>query len=192
MFDIITDAEKGISALIDTENGRALGPVIQTAEHDGEELLRLFVGGINKDPASLHPTDLETLFKGFVAALADDVDPTLAAPPSETAAAPSQPGSGLPPEQAAPAGQPSVEPAGPGVTGGLAGSLGGGETAAAGDGQATPSDVDGPVADGGLPTGIEQAAPGRDVAASASLPTPDQPGQPATGAPWEGGGIPKA
>lgn len=178
-FDVIYDPDKKIAALIDPDAGRALGPLI-SGDGDVAGLLETFVGGIDRDPSTVHPADLETFFHGFVTALTEDEseDTAAGAPAADVAPAAA---AGTPPEQAAaPAPVVPAQPAGPGETGALAGAPGGaGEAAPAGGGKVDIAEQ-GVTADGGLPTGVEQAA------------APGGVEQPAPGAPSTPAGIPSA
>lgn len=71
MFDVIHDVEKGVSALIDTENLRALGPIAHDAI-GGAEALITFAGSLDREVTAMHPTDLEGYWHAFQAAVAGD------------------------------------------------------------------------------------------------------------------------
>lgn len=190
MFDIIHDAEKGISALIDPENGRALGPILQSAEH-GVQLLETFVGGINRDPASVHPADLERLFREFIAAIADEPADQNAPVAVEAGAAAPGAGTAATPAPDAGAGAAPANPAAPGEVGGIAGDPTAGEPAAPAGGQQVNPSEQGLVADGGLPTGQEQARPaGGEQQPEAGAPSPQAGIPQAPGEPAAGGGVP--
>jgi len=107
-FDIITDAEKGISAIVDTEVGRALGPI--GYGEDAEKLLEAFAGSFVGDITKHLPAEVERKWEQFVLELSDVQDavegkppagkvedpteggsPTTPAAPSENEAAPSDP-----------------------------------------------------------------------------------------------------
>lgn len=191
-FDVIYDPTKEIAALIDPENGRALGPLLSGPEQVTGELFASFAGALNADPASLHPADLDHHFRNFLEVLAEDDETAHAAPaaPGEPAA----PAAGGPVSPAAdapvaPADQRPAEAAAPGETGGIAGAPTGTEQApaavegaAASPTAATDAKAAGVVADAGLPTGVENARPGAE----------GTPGADATPAGSAGGGVPKA
>jgi hypothetical protein len=71
MFEIIHDAEKDVAALIDSEFGRALGPIAmgEKAVH----LLETFAGAHGVDPATIPTPELEGRWKEFVSTLSADV-----------------------------------------------------------------------------------------------------------------------
>lgn len=72
MYDIITDAEKGISALVDTEFGRALGPIM--FGDNAEDILEKFAGIHGVDPATVPPALMEQRWDAFTTALAAPVE----------------------------------------------------------------------------------------------------------------------
>jgi len=71
-FDIIHDAEKDISALIDPELGRALGPI--ALGEDGVNLLEKFAGAHGVDPTKIPTALIESRWEDFVKALSDVQD----------------------------------------------------------------------------------------------------------------------
>lgn len=190
-FDIIYDPEKGIAALIDPEAGRALGPLIAAAE-DGAKLIEMFVSGLNRDPATVHPADLEQLWRTFTDAMKGDEAPAAApAGPApveqvyEVGAAPQ-----APPEP--PSGPAPVEQAQPGESGGIAGPAVGTEQAAPAGGGPGGEPPTGLPATGGLPSGIEQAAPpgGHPADPTGASPPATPTGSPGAAAPTPGAEAP--
>lgn len=192
MYDVLYDPEKQVGVLIDAEAGRALGPLLSGTHDVVVPLFDGFVGGINADPATLHPSDLDHLFRGFIEAVAADEQPAEAAAagaeagaeqPAAAAGAEGAAAAGAEPVQAAQAAPPApAEPAQPGEQGGIAGPAVGTEQSRPTGGTAPGEQpAAGIVADGGQSTGIEQARPAE----------PGQPG--AEGAEQAAaGGIPKA
>lgn len=192
MYDVIYDPEKETAALIDSDNGRALGPLLAGPKELTTKLFDSFAGALGVDVTTIHPADLDHHFRGFLEAMAED-DETV--DPNEAAAAAAGSGAGTAPaasaaspaaagEQAAPA-----DTAAPGETGGLAGPPAGTEQAAVGAAGASgaaaaaaPTDASGVVADAGLPTGVEHAREGAE----------GTPGADAIPAGTTGGGVPKA
>lgn len=192
MFDVLFDPAKEIGVLIDPDAGRALGPLISAPEDRVAGLFEVFVGGINADPAELHPSDLDHLWRGFVDALATPdesesgegagsapVDaPSSGAPSARAAAAPAGGGEAHTPQEGQPNPPADVHSADVGEVGQVAGAgpeTGAPTESAAAQGEPPAADV---VATGALPPVAEKAPP-----------APDQPGgeaAPATG------GIPKA
>jgi hypothetical protein len=73
VFEIIHDAEKGISALIDPELGRALGPIGMGGE-DGVKVLEMFAGAHGVDVTKVPQGLLEARWDKFVNDLADVED----------------------------------------------------------------------------------------------------------------------
>lgn len=71
-FDIIHDAEKGIAALIDPQNGRALGPI--ALGEDAVKVLESFAGIHGVDPATIPGHTLESRWEKFVTDITDIVD----------------------------------------------------------------------------------------------------------------------
>ena len=191
-FDVIYDPDKEIAALIDPNAGRALGPLVSAPRDRAEQLMQTFVGGLGKDPAETHVIDLDSYWRGFLAAMADEGDE--GSPEGSPSATPAAAGSAA--GEAAPAGAPPApgQVAGT-VTGDAAvreaqtGEMGGtaGPSAAQGApaevSQGTDAPIEPPVvAAGALPPSHEQAAP-----------APDQPGGAGTSGGANGGtGVPLA
>lgn len=191
-FAIIHDAEKGIAALIDPEGGVALGPILAT-EGDptasppvlpgerAKELLDVFASGLahslGEDPAAINAISLARHFDNFISTLMDDT------PAEEAGAA----------VTAAVDAERRGEPAGHGEQGGLAGPSSSGETARE-QGAIADENADGSLkADGGLPTGMEQAREAADPTASAETVSAENERETeGAAAPSEGPGIPKA
>lgn len=90
MFEIIHDAEKGISALIDPELGRALGPIGMGGE-DGVKVLEMFAGAHGVDVTKVPQGLLEARWDKFVNDLAD-VEDVIEHKPED--AQPADPGTG--------------------------------------------------------------------------------------------------
>lgn len=192
MHDTIYDAEKDIAAVVDSVHGFALGPTLAGGER-AVQLLDTFIGSLEKDISEIHPFTLGHLWHSFVAAMTED-EPADAGPSAE---APPAAADSSPPAEAA-AGSAPPESAQLGEVGGLAGPAVGTEQAAPGDqpgggnpgGEVLPT---GQRADGGLPTGIETAAPAGGEAPAAAAPAAAETAPPAgDAAPADGGGIPKA
>lgn len=64
-FDVIHDIEKGVAALIDPENGVAMGPILAGGE-DAVKLLEAFAGSHETDPATIPHGTLAVRFEEFL------------------------------------------------------------------------------------------------------------------------------
>lgn len=71
-FEIIKDAEKGISAIVDPEVGRALGPI--AFGDDAEKILEAFAGSFAGDITKHLPSEVERKWEEFVLTLSDVQD----------------------------------------------------------------------------------------------------------------------
>lgn len=74
-WTVITDAEKIISALVDVDSGRALGPIL--AGEDAAKVLGTFVDALKVDPSTVEPSKLNRLWDDFIDAvntIPDDVE----------------------------------------------------------------------------------------------------------------------
>jgi hypothetical protein len=72
MFEIIHDKEKDVAALVDSEFGRALGPI--ATGPSAVTLLESFAGAHGVDPATIPTGELEGRWKEFVSTLSADVE----------------------------------------------------------------------------------------------------------------------
>lgn len=192
MYDVIYDPEKETAALIDSDNGRALGPLLAGPKDVTTKLFDSFAGALGADVTTIHPADLDHHFRGFIEALAEEEEagptPPAGSPADGTTAASTASTAGG--ASGAPASSsPSAETALPGETGKVAGATEPGEEAAVGaegvsGAAATPTgdEAAGTPADGGLPTGVEHARAGEE----------GTPGEAAIPAGTAGAGVPKA
>lgn len=85
-YDIITDAAKGISVLIDSDGTRALGPVAYG--EGGARYLEAFVGALGTDPATLPDWYIGPRWLDFVSELADATPDTESTEPDDSIAVP--------------------------------------------------------------------------------------------------------
>jgi hypothetical protein len=191
-FDVIYDAEKEVAALIDPERGRALGPLISAGEDRAKELIELFVAGVTtalgKDISDIHPVDLAEHFRQFIGALVERDDDEVSPDEAAALAAATDP-------NGAAAARAVQEPAALNEAGGLAGPTASNDVAREAGAPAAEDAPDGPVADGGLPTGVEQAREAEDPTVNAAQLEADPQGtaeQPEQAQPEAGAGIPKA
>lgn len=71
-YAILKDIEQGIAALIDTDAGRALGPIVihEEGADRGEALLESFIGGLGIDPAVMTPHKLDLYWDRFLDVIA--------------------------------------------------------------------------------------------------------------------------
>lgn len=99
-YDLLKDPESGAVALIDSELGRALGPVVSGP--DATAVLEAFVGALGIDPAKLEHWEIQFRFNQFLEALQGDVEPDHPAPdlsePDPEATVPTE---AIPPEPSA-------------------------------------------------------------------------------------------
>lgn len=192
MIDVIYDPDKEIAALIDSDNGRALGPLLAGPHEVTTQLFDAFTGALDTDVSTMHPADLDHHFRNFLDAMAEDdaEHPEGAADEAAAAAAEAAaPAAGAAAPAAPAAAEPPAEQAGPGETGKVAGPVEGTEQAPVGaEGASGAAAADAPVdpsgvpADGGLPTGVEHARVGEE----------GTPGADAIPAGSAGSGVPKA
>lgn len=173
-YDLLRDPATESVALIDSDIGRALGPVISGP--GAEQVMEAFVGALGVDPAKLEHWEIQMRFNQFLEALHSEAEPEHPLPPVDEPANVTDPDG---PEQTVP-----TEPAGDSSNGSATTSppatAGQDKAAGAAEGAPTdeppapaPADVDpiSPATDSGTETGGQPAT----GTAGISAPEPTRP-----------------
>lgn len=148
-YDLLRDPSSESVALVDSELGRALGPVLSGP--DAERVMEAFVGALGIDPAKLEHWEIQFRFNQYLEALQGDVQPDHPAP---TVTEP-EPEQAVPTEPVAPA----ATTADPGESGAANGATPAPSVPTAAEGAPTdeppppaPADADPPTPDSGEAT----------------------------------------
>lgn len=173
-YDILHDVEKDAYVLIDSELGRALGPVLSGP--DAGAVLEAFVGALGIDPAKLEHWEIQTRFNQYLEALQSDVEHEHA-PPAEDPAGEVVVPTADPPAASPPPSGTTSDPATDGAVRSAEA-----EAAAAGGEPPAPAPAD--------PDPTADRAPGDTAVPSSAAPA--EPLDVAGGEPAPGGGAPTA